>query len=244
MECGIKANSYVVSDALDFIRQLAIQRIPIGAMVTSPPYNLGLHRRSSLSRSNWRTSKLFHDGYGAHDDALPRDEYVTWQRSILTAALDVVGPAGVVCYQHKPVIRDGLCNMQTDILDGFPLRQLIIWDRGSTNNHERSFCPPTYEFIAVLAGRRWRLPDDGYRESRKWGSVWTLYYDRRNTHEAPFPVELARRMCLFSHGAVMDPFAGSGTTGIGAVQAGRDYYLADNNPNCQQQFIARNKPLL
>jgi site-specific DNA-methyltransferase (adenine-specific) len=47
----------------------------------------------------------------------------------------------------------------------------------------------------------------------------------RNGHPAPFPVELAERvirMFSFAGDTVLDPFAGSGSTGVAAIRAGRN----------------------
>jgi site-specific DNA-methyltransferase (adenine-specific) len=47
----------------------------------------------------------------------------------------------------------------------------------------------------------------------------------RNGHPAPFPVELAERiirMFSFAGDIVLDPFAGSGSTGVAAIRAGRN----------------------
>jgi site-specific DNA-methyltransferase (adenine-specific) len=49
---------------------------------------------------------------------------------------------------------------------------------------------------------------------------------KRIGHPAPFPVELPRRLIeLYSYSGdlIMDPFCGSGTTCVAALQAGRDY---------------------
>lgn len=47
----------------------------------------------------------------------------------------------------------------------------------------------------------------------------------RNGHPAPFPVELAERlirMFSFAGDTILDPFAGSGTTGVSAIRCGRN----------------------
>jgi DNA modification methylase len=62
-----------------------------------------------------------------------------------------------------------------------------------------------------------------------WGSraVWDIPSVRTNDiHEAMFPVELPRRLIRLltdAGGTVLDPFMGSGTTGVAAVELGRNY---------------------
>lgn len=66
-------------------------------------------------------------------------------------------------------------------------------------------------------------------EWSEWGSraLWRIPSVRANdSHEAMFPVELARRVVrLYSARGdlVLDPFAGSGTTGVAAAECGRRF---------------------
>lgn len=80
----------------------------------------------------------------------------------------------------------------------------------------------------------------------EWGSrgVWTFPSVRTNgDHEAKFPVELplrAIRLLSAPGDTVLDPFMGSGTTGVAAIRAGRQFigiemlpdYVELANSNC------------
>lgn len=60
-----------------------------------------------------------------------------------------------------------------------------------------------------------------------WRSIWTDIKgaSTRSGHPAPYPVELADRlirMFSFAGDTVLDPFAGTGSTTIAAIQAGRN----------------------
>jgi site-specific DNA-methyltransferase (adenine-specific) len=65
-------------------------------------------------------------------------------------------------------------------------------------------------------------------------NVWTLCPERRLAyHPAPFPTALAERILIASTRAgdlVIDPFVGSGTTGVVAIQHGRPFIGIDLNP--------------
>jgi modification methylase len=68
-----------------------------------------------------------------------------------------------------------------------------------------------------------RISTDDYAE---WFSpVWTISGASTRDHPAPFPVELARRlvrMFSFAHDVVLDPFAGTGTTTLAAIETNRN----------------------
>jgi DNA modification methylase len=59
-------------------------------------------------------------------------------------------------------------------------------------------------------------------------SIWDILPEsaRRVGHPAPFPVELPRRLIelyTFEGDLVLDPFLGSGSTAVAAVETGRHY---------------------
>lgn len=247
-------NSYTAGiDAVAFLESLRAARIEVGAVITSPPYNLRLRtQRKSPPPGNrnrkggravaWQHSRLAESGWDdAGSDDLPQPVYIEQQRAMIAAALALVGDDGVVCYQHQPIHRNGRVDLQTAILDGFPLRQLVIWDRGSSPVQTPSFCPPSYAYIAFIAGRRWQWTGDGRALKARWGAVWRITPETgANPHPAPFPVALAERMVHASGGRpVADPYAGSGTTGIAAHRVGVPFYLGDLATAYQQQFEQR-----
>jgi len=67
-------------------------------------------------------------------------------------------------------------------------------------------------------------------------------------HPAVFPTELPLffiKLLCPPGGTVIDPFAGSGTTGVAALLSGRNCILVDNNSNyCQEAFERINSELL
>ena len=67
---------------------------------------------------------------------------------------------------------------------------------------------------------------------------------KNKRHPAVFPVELPAffiKLLCPPDGTVLDPFAGSGTTGIAALSNGRPSILIDNNPEYYQEAISRLK---
>ena len=230
--CHPNDDTYETQDAIEFLESLPTHHI--NGVVTSPPYNKafrGRGKNANRARTNWVNSKLMLEDYELYHDCLPEEEYIEWQRRFLKSALSAVGGAdgeGVILYNIGRKIKDLGEDHRRRIVDGFPIRQTIIWNRGSSNNLGGkcpTIFPPRYELIYVIAGRRWRLPQEWLGEMRCWGDVWNIPFETGNPHPAPFPVALAERMVKVVNGLVCDPFAGSGTVGIAAERLGFPYLL-------------------
>lgn len=70
--------------------------------------------------------------------------------------------------------------------------------------------------------------EDGYETTNLW--KLNPSYDRR--HPAPFPIQLAERVIKyysFKSDVVLDPFAGTGTTGRAAYKLGRRFVLLEQS---------------
>lgn len=236
----LPASSYSIGDAIESVKKL--KTVGVAGIVTSPPYNKSFRGRGKKPGSNWKNSKLMADNYSHFDDNLPEDEYIKWQRKFLTAAVDCVGDDGVVIYNIGRRIKNLHEDRREAILNGFPVRQTVIWNRGSSLNQggkRPTILPPIYELIYIIAGKNWRLPKRYVAEMRFWGDVWHITPEMRNPHPAPFPLELAIRMAKLVDGPIADPFAGSGTIGIAASEVGLPFYLNDLSPEYKQMFQAR-----
>lgn len=211
-------------DALSLLRGLPSNYV--NCIVTSPPYNMGegKHGWTTSKASNWYNMKL-RSGYTDFDDDMPHGEYVDWQRKCVSQMLRVIRADGAIFYIHKYRILDKkLYKPDDDILRGFPIRQVVIWDRGSGHNHNPAFFTPSYEVVYVLAGDRWQKT----KQVTHLFDIWRIKPDMNNGHPAPFPVELAERCIMSTVGdLILDPFAGSGTTAVAAQKLGRDYIGCD-----------------
>jgi site-specific DNA-methyltransferase (adenine-specific) len=209
----------------------------VDLVFTSPPYNLGNttgggfpdrfgHCRKSSGLSGrggggkWGGGALA-NGYGAHDDNMPHEEYVAWQHDLLRACWRLLSERGAIFYNHKPRVLDGRLVAPMDYVpeDLRPfVRQEVIWRRAGGINFSPAFYLPTHERIVVIARRPWRLTSKG---ASGVGDVWEVTQETNNPHPAPFPIGLpARAIETTAPAVVLDPFAGSGTTLRAAKDAG------------------------
>lgn len=211
-------------DCIDIMGQMPAESIDV--IVTSPPYNIKNSTGNGLkngSGGKWPKAGLI-EGYDAHDDAMPHEDYVRWQRDCLHAMMRVLKEDGAIFYNHKWRIQNGLLQDRADIVEGFPVRQIIIWQRAGGINFNPGYFLPTYEVIYLIAKPEFRLAP----KANALGDVWTIFQETNNPHPAAFPVELVRRCIQSTEGrVVLDPFMGSGTTAIAAEAAERDWIGID-----------------
>lgn len=183
---------------------------------TSPPYNLGECAKGSFYGGKAKGGEI---SYSAYRDKMEGKDYVDWQRNVLSAIFEILSDQGVIAYNHKPRIINGVYDDRKNLIP-FPIRQEIIWDRGGMVNFNGSFFASSIEKIFLVAKDSWK-PN---KSCIGWGEIWRISPERNTKHPAPFPLKLANmiiRSCLsWQDGIVLDPFMGSGTVLVAAKQLG------------------------
>lgn len=225
-------------DCLDLMKQLPTGCVDL--VVTSPPYNLRNSTGNGMKDGRggkWSNAALIH-GYASHSDNMPHDEYVAWQRDCLTEMMRLIPDTGAIFYNHKWRVQNGLIQDRHDIVSGFPVRQIIIWQRKGGINFNKGYFLPTYEVIYLIAKPKFILAE----KANRLGDVWCIPQERNNAHPAPFPVELAERIVKSTNAStVLDPFMGSGTTGVACVNTGRRFIGMELDPGYFEIAKARIK---
>lgn len=223
----------------DFINKIVcgdiikvMKDIPDGAVdliITSPPYNIKNSTGNGLKdgRGGKWASAALQKGYSNYDDCMPHKEYVKWQRDCLSEMLRVIPEHGAIFYNHKWRVQAGLLQDRQDIMSGFPVRQIIIWRRKGGFNFNPGYFLPTYEVIYLIAKSKFQLAP----KANAHGDVWEFTQEMNNDHPAAFPANLINRIVSATKGKiVLDPFMGSGTTAISAINFERDFIGIDISP--------------
>lgn len=133
--------------------------------------------------------------------------------------------------------------------DGWYLRQDIIWHKPNPMPESvKDRCTKAHEYIFLLSkSPKYYFDNEAIKEncvtkSKKTNkknkrSVWTVSTKSfKGSHFATFPMDLIEPCVLAGcpeDGVVLDPFAGSGTTGIVAVNHNRNAVLCELN----QEYI-------
>ena len=235
---GVKP--YYADDAVCIIHGDAREVLPllgpVDLVFTSPPYNLGTSSGGGMpgkklghyppaarlgdrgGMGKWSGGALA-NGYGAHDDAMPHDDYVSWQRAILRQCWAQLTEEGAIYYNHKPRVLDGVLVTPLEYIGELPVRQIVIWARAGGINFSPAFYLPMHEWIVIIARAAFRLKSKG---ASGVGDVWYVPQEANTEHPAPFPLALPKRAIeSTSAETILDPFMGSGTTLRAAKDLGR-----------------------
>lgn len=231
----------ICGDCLDVMKKMPDNCVDL--VVTSPPYNLKNSTGNGMKDGRggkWSGAALV-NGYSHHHDNMPHEEYADWQRKCLTEMYRVTKDDGAIFYNHKWRVQNGLLQDRQDIVGEFPVRQIIIWKRKGGINFNAGYFLPTYEVIYLIPKPKFKLAP----KSNAFGDVWEFAQEMKNSHPAPFPVELIDRIISSTNAKiVLDPFMGSGTTAIVSMGLKRHFIGIELSPDyCEmsEKRIERNK---
>jgi site-specific DNA-methyltransferase (adenine-specific) len=233
----------ICGDSIEVMKQIPDESIDL--VVTSPPYNLKNSTGNGMKDGRggkWANAALV-DGYDNYDDNLPYDKYVEWQRSCLQEMLRILKNDGAIFYNHKWRVQNGLIQDRHEIVDGFPVRQIIIWKRKGGINFNPGYFLPTYEVIYMIAKPDFKLVP----KANAVGDVWE-FAQAQNKHPAPFPLDMIIRIISSTSAKlILDPFMGSGTTALAAKKLDRHFIgidisekycrMADKRANIYQKSL-------
>lgn len=217
----------ILGDSLDTLKMIPSGSIPL--FVTSPPYNLKNSTGNGMKDGRggkWANAAL-QEGYSHHPDNLPHDEYVSWQRAVLTEMYRALSEDGAIFYNHKWRVQGGLLQDRSDIVEGFPVRQIIIWKRKGGINFNAGYFLPVYEVIYLICKPKFKLA----AKANAFGDVWEFTQENNNPHPAPFPLPLIERIISSTNAeVVVDPFFGSGTVAVAANKLNRNFIGMEVSP--------------
>lgn len=204
----------------------------VDLIVTSPPYNKGAYADGAQCK-NWTQLNGGKIAYDTYWDAMEPKDYEDWQKKLIAECLRVLKPSGSLFYNHKDIIFNGLIVHPKWVYD-FPVREVIIWDRGSGPQISNRYFMPANEYIWWIV----KDPKAVYFDKDKSAyrtNIWRVNFEK-NLHPAPFPLKLINSIvasCSPRGGVIYDPFMGSGTTALSTINVGegRSYIGSEISEN-------------
>lgn len=242
-------------------------RLPEGsvdAIVTSPPYNLGIRYRS-------------------YDDTIPRDDYLEWTGSWVSRAARALGSDGSLFLNvgAKPTDPWTALDVAQAVRPHLRLQNTIHWIKSIAIDREniavghykpinsKRFVHDCHEFVFHFTPggdtpldrqaigveyqdksnvTRWR---QAAADLRCRGNTWFIPYEtiqsreKDRPHPATFPPKLPE-MCLRLHGlsrlrTVADPFLGLGSTAVACAQLGVNFVGVELDRHYLEEAIERTR---
>ena len=225
----MNTNTIKIGDAFTVLRSLPDNTFDVG--VTSPPYNKGERHKG------WLVDNVLYDNA---KDRKSEAQYQQEQVEVLNEIYRITRLGGSFFYNHKLRWERGVLFHPYSWVSRtkWAVRQEIIWHRHIAANirgwrfwqvEERIYWlykphPPKGLIGNEIAPRHALLT-----------SVWDIRPDQNPLHPNPFPIAIPTR-CIYSvlddsHGIVLDPYTGIGTTLVAAKLLGCDYFGIEISPS-------------
>lgn len=215
MKTIIQDNPYIElihGDCL--IEMKKIQDSSIDLIITSPPYNLG---------NNHHTGNKRHKAY---NDNMNEEDYQVWQIKVLDECYRVLKNSGSMLYNHKNRIKDGvqISPYQWLFKTWFQIKQELVWFNGSQNFDKCRFYPMTERIYWLTKHPKTKLINSINHHDlfmkKEWNAVGT-----KGKHTRAFPEKMVSDLLLCFPNAqkILDPFMGSGTTGVVCKDLNRNF---------------------
>jgi DNA modification methylase len=186
-----------LGDCLEIMPSLGM----VHAVITDPPYSFSAESsgvKGTFMADITNTSYFFAEALKKMAALFPYSGGVIWQ----------------FCnWRTLPAIQKAAFD------SGLKIESVLVWDKGCLGTGTLTGLRPSYELAALLCVNGGKLEDrslpDIWRERRSSAKSW---------HPAEKPVPLVERMVKKTSGEIiLDPFMGSGTTGVAAAKQGRRF---------------------
>lgn len=106
-------------DCLEIMKTLKSESIRV--VVTSPPYNIKNSTGNGLKDGRggkWANAAL-QNGYENHEDSMPHNDYVKWQRACLSEMMRLLRPDGAFSIITNGVFKGDCSKIEGILLTGF-----------------------------------------------------------------------------------------------------------------------------
>lgn len=206
---------------------IVLDQIPdasVDAVITDPPYNSGgltpAHRTNQTARGKYVSGDAKHQLADFDGDNRDQRGYFAWLTLILAQCYRATrhgGPLLIFCdYRQLPVTSDALQAA------GWTWRGIVPWHKPISRPMKGGFKRACEYILWATKG-----PVDAARNPVYLPGLYSASQPRgsKRHHITQKPDELMSELIKVCapEGTVLDPFTGSGSTGVAALTSGRDF---------------------
>ena len=227
-------------DSLELLKQLPSESVDL--IFSDPPYflsNGGFSVKSgkqvSVNKGDWDRSAGF-------------EEELNFHRNWICESLRILKPNGSIVisgtyhsiYKCGYILQEFGCRIINDITWFKPNGAPALAGRNFTASHETllwaSKSTEAKHVFNYALSKSWKSPKDKLlNEGKQMRSVWSIPSTPKSekkfgAHPTQKPLELLKRivaLCSNPNDTVLDPFCGSGTTGVACVLLNRNFIGID-----------------
>lgn len=200
----------------------------VDGIVTDPPYSSGgatFGDRQSRTSTKYVQSDAVAERVDFAGDTRDQRSFVIWCSIWLAECLRLVRPGGPVCLFTD--WRQLAATTEAVQVGGFVFRGVVPWDKTEAARPTMGGFRSQAEYVVWgTAG-----PRDAERDKAVGclPGVLRCPTQRDRAHMTEKPVEMLRQVVrvIEPGGVVLDPFAGSGSTGVAALREGRRFLGAE-----------------
>jgi site-specific DNA-methyltransferase (adenine-specific) len=215
--------SLYLAEAMSVLRNLAPGSVD--ATVTDPPYSSGGLFRGDRQRptgEKYQQSKYRHLHTDFTGDSRDQRSYGYWCTLWLAECLRVTRPGGFLLmftdWRQLPISTDAIQAA------GWLWRGIVPWDKTEAVRPQSGRFRNQAEYI--LWASAGALPQQGPVVP----GVFRHRVDMAKKHMTAKPVALMRDLLQPCGEVILDPFMGSGSTGVAAIQTGRQFVGSEQHP--------------
>jgi site-specific DNA-methyltransferase (adenine-specific)/modification methylase len=214
-------NKVICGDCIEVMRGIPDKSVDL--VLTSPPYNMG----GGKSLGYQPLSTVGQKYYGDYSDNKTDSEYADWCISVIEECLRI---SRYVFWnvQFLGNTRSMIFSLQEHFKDN--LKDIFIYEKQAVANitAKNGGMARGWEYVFMLGENNnttfnyHNFPENGYVPNI---STW-FKKEFFTEHHATFPAEMAKHFCEYftkKSDIVLDPFFGSGTTGVAAKLLGRQF---------------------
>lgn len=210
----------ILGDALEVLPDLTTGGVD--AVVTDPPYSSGGQFRGDRAQralSKYVRSESQAQYQDFTGDNRDQRSFLAWCSLWLCAAMHATTRGGVLCcfsdWRQVPVMTDSIQ------AGGWTWRNLCTWWKPGCRMQRGRFSSSAEFLIYATAGPH---DSDGEESPQNVFRCPSLQTEEKE-HIAEKPVDVLQwaLSVVRSGGAVLDPFMGSGTTGVACIHSGRPF---------------------